>query len=172
MWSQREKWKLGRGSTGNGESHVADMQIVAYMKTSRIQCHVVLKNWDKMVRIPNIEDMRIQHSFGIWPLELLTIQRFSYISDEIPSHRVIISYCNTESQWQKHSCAFLLQRAQIAFWPEQYFLLSGVCILIPFQKVLPHIFFALPIFCYHCSETRIWPQYLLKITMKVYSFCR
>lgn len=76
--------------------------------------------------------------FGIWPLELLRIQSFSYTSDEIPPHRVIISDCNTESRWQEHySCTFLLQRSQIAFWPELYFLfLSYFCIPIPSQKVL------------------------------------
>ena len=53
--------------------------------------------------------MKIQHTFGIWPLELLTIQRFSYTVDKIPSHRMIVSDCNIESRWQKrYSCAFLL----------------------------------------------------------------
>lgn len=53
--------------------------------------------------------MKIQHTFGIWPLELLTIQRLSYTVDKIPSHRMIVSDCNIESWWQKHySYAFLL----------------------------------------------------------------
>lgn len=134
------------------------------------------KNWDKMVRVPNIEEMRIQHTFGIWPLELLRIQRFSYTSDEIPPLGVIISDCNTESWWQKHySYAFLLQRSQIAFRPELYFLFLMIRFLYssPFPEgPLWHFFFLFLYFSIIFQKPETAPSScLLRISRKVYAFC-